>query len=159
MRSLAGPAFLLVMFGGYAIYHLTSKEEGPSRKFTELEFAGADADHTGSCYSLDTVLFAQRAFSKATRTWTSPREDAWTLTLDEVVEGHAGPQSIFRKYTFEKHGDQVRLVSMEATEKVSIDLTTNIDELVDGPDDLDSTPVERCRAEGAKGYKFRPSRR
>ena len=104
MRALAGPAMLLVMVGGYLIYHLSSKEDAPSREFTNLEFAGADEDHTGSCYSLDTVLFASRAFNKAARTWTSPREDTWTLTLDDVVQGYAGPQSIFQKFTFEKQG-------------------------------------------------------
>lgn len=159
MRALAGPAMLLVMVGGYLVYHLTSKEDAPPREFTELEFAGADADHTGSCYSLDTVLFAHRAHSKAVRTWTSPREDAWMLTLDDVLQGYAGPQSIFQKFTFEKHGNQVRLVTVEASEKISTDLATNIDDLVEGPGDFASTPVERCQQEGATGYKFRPPRR
>ena len=159
MRALAGPARLLVMVGGYMIHHLTSKEDAPPREFTDLEFAGADADHTGSCYSLDTVLFAQRAYNKAVRSWTSPREDAWTLALEDVVQGYAGPQSISQKFTFEKHGNQIRLVSIEASEKISTDLETNIDDLLEGPRDLGSTPVERCQKEGATGYKFRPPRR
>jgi hypothetical protein len=150
---------LLVMVGGYLVYHLSSKEDAPSREFTELEFAGADPDHTGSCYSLDTVLFANRAANKAVRTWTSPREGTWTLSLDDVVQGYGGPQSIFQKLTFEKHGDQIHLVSVEASEKISTDLKSNIDELVDGPSDLRSTPIERCQKEGAKSYRFRPSRR
>lgn len=159
MRALAGPAMLIVMVGGYLVYHLTSREDAPSREFTALEFAGADPEHTGSCYSLDTVLFANRAFNKGARTWTSPREETWTLSIDDVVQGYGGPQSIFQKFTFEKQGDQIRLMSVEASEKISTDLKTNIDELVDGPSDLRSTPVERCRQEGAKSYRFRPARR
>ena len=34
MRSLAGPAMLLVMVGGYLVYHLSSKETAPPRDFT-----------------------------------------------------------------------------------------------------------------------------
>ena len=82
MRALAGPAMMLVIAGGYLVYHLSSKEDAPSRDFTELEFAGADYQHTGSCYSLRTVLNTNRFFSDATRSWSSPREDAWTLALD-----------------------------------------------------------------------------
>jgi len=159
MRPLAGPAMLLVMVGGYLIYHLASKEDAPPREFTDLEFAGADAGHTGSCYSFGTVLFAHRARNKAARTWTSPREDAWMLTLEDVVQGYTGPQSIFQKFTFEKHGDQIRLVSVDASEKISTDLKANIDDLLEGPHDLDSTPVERCQQDGAAGYDFKPSKR
>ena len=64
---------LLVIVGGFLIFRLSSDEEAPSREFTELEFAGADDDHTG------TLLFAQHGarrqspvFSNAARTWTSP---------------------------------------------------------------------------------------
>ncbi len=159
LRPLAGPAMMLVMVGGYLVYHLTSKEEAPPSDFTELEFAGADFGHTGSCYSLGTVLFANRAFSGAVRTWTSPREDAWTLSLDDVVQGHAGPQSIFQKFTFEKHGELVRLVSVEASKGSSTDLKINIDNLIGDPIALRSTTVERCQQEGATGYLFVPPRR
>jgi len=47
MRALAGPAMMLVIAGGYLVYHLSSKEDAPSRDFTELEFAGDDYKHTG----------------------------------------------------------------------------------------------------------------
>jgi len=70
MRALAGPAMLLVMAGGYLVYHLSSKEDAPSRDFTELEFAGADYQQTGSCYSLSTVLVTNRFFSGAARSWS-----------------------------------------------------------------------------------------
>ena len=71
MRALAGPAMLLVMVGGFAIYRGMAKDDAPSRDFLELEFAGADAGHTGSCYSLSTVLIANGVFGGAARTWTA----------------------------------------------------------------------------------------
>ena len=159
MRALAGPAMLLVMVGGYLVYHLSSKEDAPSRDFTELEFGGADDVNTGSCYSLSTVLIANRASNNAVRTWTSPRKDAWTLALDSIVQGYGGPTQISQKLTFEKHGDQVRLVSVEASEKLPTDLKVNIDALLEGPREMQSTPVDRCQKEGATGYLFVAPRR
>ena len=58
MKALAGPAMLLVIVGGFTIYKATSKDAVPSRDFTELELAADDEDHTGTCYSLSTVLIA-----------------------------------------------------------------------------------------------------
>ena len=158
MRALAGPAMLLVMAGTYLVYHLSSKEEAPSRDFTELEFAGADYQHTGSCYSLSTVLVTNRFFSRAARTWSSPREGAWTLALDSIVQGNGGPTQISQKFTFEKDGDQVRLASVEASEKLPTDLKTNVDALLESPRDMRSTPVDRCQKPGATGYLFVPRR-
>lgn len=150
---------MLVLAGGYLVHHLSSKEDAPSRDFTELEFAGADEEHTGSCYSLSTVLVANRGFNGAVRTWTSPRENAWTLALDSVVQSYGGPVQISRKLTFEKAGTQVRLVSVEASEELPTGLKHNIDALLEGTRELRSTPIERCQQEGATGYLFvRPRR-
>jgi len=159
MRPLAGPAMLLVIAGAFLVHRLTSKEEAPSRDFTELEFAGADEAHTGSCYSLSTVVIANRAYSKAVRTWSSPRKDAWTLALDDIVQGPAGPIQLSQKFTFEKHGDQARLVSVEASENLPTDLKLNIDELLEKPRSMQSTPIERCLQPGATGYLFVAPRR
>ena len=158
MRALAGPAMLLVIVGGFAIFRMTSAEETPSREFTGLEFAGADEGHTGSCYSLSTVLIANRAYNDASRTWTKPRDDAWTLMLDAVVQGNGGPVRWFQKFTFEKHDDQVRLVRVEASEDLNTGLKHNTDELLEAPQTLRSTPVDRCLAPGATGYLFTPRR-
>ena len=81
MRALAGPAMLLVIVGGFLTVRYMTRDDGPSRDFTELEFAD-------SCYSLSTVLIANRFLSGASRTWTAPRDDAWTLKLDDIVSGH-----------------------------------------------------------------------
>jgi hypothetical protein len=151
MRALAGPAMLLVIVGGYLAVRYTTREEGPSRAFTELEFAD-------SCYSLSTVLIANRFLSGASRTWTTPRKDAWTLKLDDIVQGNGGPVRMFQKFTFEKYGDQVRLVDMEASEGLDTTLPHNVDALLELPNERHSTPVDRCQAPGATGYHFVPKR-
>ena len=158
MRALAGPAMLLVMVGGFLVHRYLSKEEASPRDFTELEFAGADADHTGSCYSLSTVLIANRATNGAARTWTKPRDGAWTLMLDAVAQGYAGPVRIFQKFTFEKDGEQVRLVDVEAAKGMKTGIKENVDELLEMPNSLHSTPVDRCQSPGAAGYLFVPRR-
>ena len=151
MRALAGPAMLLVIGGGILAVHFTSRDDGPSRDFTELEFAD-------SCYSLGTVLRTNRFLSGASRTWTAPRDDAWTLKLDDIIQVPDGPMRLFQKFTFEKYGDQVRLVAMEASEGLDTDLAHNVDALLSVPNERHSTPVERCQQPGATGYHFVPKR-
>ena len=151
MRALAGPAMLLVIVGGFLAVRYTSRDDGPSRKFTELEFSD-------SCYSLSTVLIANRFMSGASRTWTSPRDDAWTLKLDDIVAGPGGPVRMYQKFTFEKFGTQVRLVSVEASEGLETDRTHNTNSLLEVPNERRSTPVERCEEPGATGYRFKPRR-
>lgn len=154
MKSLAGPAMLLVVFGAFAIYRASVADTMPARAFLELEFAGADEAHSGSCYSFDTVLFANRIGSGATRTWESPREDAWTLTVEQVVSSYGGPTRRFQKFTFEKSGAQVRLVGVEASAGLSTDIGKNVDELLEAPNERHSTPVERCGRDGGSGYRY-----
>jgi hypothetical protein len=158
MRALAGPAMLLVMVGGYLVHRYLSSDDAPSRSFTELEFAGADDDHTGSCYSLSTLLIANRPYSNATRNWTRLRDGKWTLMLEDVAQGYGGPVSVFQKFTFEKIGEQVRLVGMEATKGMKTGIEENIDALLEMPNARHSTPVDRCLAPGAAGYRFVPRR-
>ena len=147
---------MLVMVVGFVAYRLSSQDEAPPRDFLELEFAGADGAHTGSCYSLSTVLIAGRPQGDGTRTWTPAGEDAWTLLLDDVVQGNGGPVRMFQKFDFEKHGDLVRLVRVETSENLDPDLKRNIDELVSMPKARRSTPVDRCLEPGATGYLFVP---
>lgn len=151
MRALAGPAMLLVIVGGFLTVRYMARDEGPSRDFTELELSD-------SCYSLSTVLIANRFLSGASRTWTTARDDEWTLKLDDIVAGPGGPVRMFQKFTFEKFGTQVRLVSVEASEGLETDLTHNLDALLAVPNERRSSPVERCQEPGATGYRFKPRR-
>jgi len=157
MKSLAGPAMLLVMFGGFALYRGCAAEDRPKRAFLDLEFAGADG--SGSCYSLETVLFTNRMSSKATRSWSSAHDDTWMLTLDEVIQAYNGPSHTFQKLTFEKSGDQVRLVAVDASKDLPTDLKSNVDTLLEAPNGMQSTPVARCAKPGATGYKFDPKKK
>jgi len=159
MKALAGPAFLLVMVGGYFIHKQMTNDDAPSRAFTELELASEDIDRSGTCYALSTVLIANGVFGNALRTWTAPEkdnEDKWTLTLETVQQGYNGPQHQFQKFTFERAGEQVRLVSVEASKGIPTGITANIDRLLEAPHGRKSTPVDRCLGENATGYQYPP---
>jgi hypothetical protein len=144
MRPLAGPAMMLVMVVGFAAYRMSSSDDAPPRKFLELELAGLDSDQAGSCYSLSTALMTSHPHAGEARTWTSTRNDEWTLLLDDVVQGNGGPVRAFQKFTFEKRGELVHLVSVEASQGLDSDLERNIHELVSMPKGRRSTPVDRC---------------
>lgn len=159
MKALAGPAMLLVLVGGYAIYKGVSKDEAPSREFTGLELAADDAGHSGTCYALSTVLVANGVFGGALRTWTAPEEDnenKWMLTLESVQQGYNGPVHQFQKFTFERDGEQMRLVAVESSKGLPTETAANIDRLLEAPHGLKSTPVDRCRADHATGYQYPP---
>lgn len=158
MRPLAGPAMMLVLVGGFLVYRLVGSDDAPSKDFTALEFAGADDDHTGTCYSFDTVLFTNRVGSSAVRTWKSPRDDVWVLLVDDVIQGNGGPVRDFQKYTFEKVDEKVRLTAVEASKGHVQTVDDNIDELIGTALARGATPIDRCLEPGATGYNFKPQR-
>ena len=159
MRALAGPATLLVMFGALAAYKLMGSADTPSRAFTGLELAAADSGHTGTCYALDTVLIANGLNRNTVRTWSRPdkhNDGEWSLLLENVVQGSNGPVRVFQKFTFTRHGEQLWLTDVDASEGIPTGLGQNIDGLLNGPHGMKSTPVDRCRASNASGYLFPP---
>jgi hypothetical protein len=154
MKALAGPAMLLVIVLGFLASRGCADEKAPSHEFVELELAGADPDHTGTCYSLSTVLIANGVFGGALRTWVAPRKGAWTLGVENVQQGYNGPVHQFQRLTFEKVGGQVRLVAVEASPGFPTDLKKNIDNLLESPNARRSTPVDRCLKNGGSGYLY-----
>jgi hypothetical protein len=104
------------------------------------------------------VLIANRMTGGTARTWTKPRDGAWSLMLDAVAQGNGGPVRIFQKFTFEKAGEQVQLVDVEAAEGMKTGIKENVDELLEMPNARHSTPVDRCLTPGAAGYQFVPRR-
>ena len=159
MRALAGPAMLLVMFGGLAAYKFAGSRDTPARSFTGLELAAADAGHSGTCYALDTVLIANGMNRNIVRTWSRPdkkNDDEWQLMLEDVVQGSNGPVRVFQQFTFARHGEQLWLTDVEASEGINTDVARNVDRLLEGPHGMNSTPVDRCRGSGARGYQFPP---
>lgn len=159
MKALAGPAMLLVMVGGFAAYKLMGAQDTPSHAFTDLELAAADSEHTGTCYALSTILIANGVNRTAVRTWSKPDkddDDEWRLMLEDVAQGPNGPVRVFQQFTFTRHGQQLWLTDVDASEGTSTDLARNIDRLLDGPHGMRSTPVDRCNAAGARGYQFPP---
>jgi hypothetical protein len=162
MRAMAGPAMLLLIVGGFTIYKATSKDAAPSRDFTELELAADDEDHTGTCYALSTVLIANGVFGNALRTWSAPdpdNDDRWTLEVENVVQGPSGPEHLFQRFTFEKFGEQVRLVDVEASEGLPTDVVENIDGLLVAPHQRKSTAADRCLKDGGTGYQYPPPKK
>jgi hypothetical protein len=155
MRALAGPAMLLVIVGGYGLHRAFTQPDTPPHDFLELEFAGADARRTGSCYSLSTVLVATTAFLDVQRTWKLNEDDTWTLTLENVQNGYNGPAHVFQSFTFEQREDRVHLAKVAATKGLNTDVDANIDALLEGPHDRGSTPVQRCMTADASGYRFK----
>jgi hypothetical protein len=155
MRALAGPAMLAIMVGGFFISRQFSADKLPPREFTALEFAGADDPQVGSCYSLSTMLVANRVTGTSTASWESPREGTWKLKLESVVQGYSGPVHTFRTLTFEQSGDLVRLVSVDASKDQPNTLRANIDDLLDAPNSMRSTPVDRCGRNGGTGYLYK----
>ncbi|MEO8017325.1 MAG: hypothetical protein ABI769_05900 [Pseudomonadota bacterium] len=149
---------MLVLVGGFAAHRYLSRHDAPSRDFTELELAGADDDQTGSCYSLGTVLIANRTNDGGARTWTKSDDGAWTLLVDDVVQSYGGPVRVYQKFTFAKFGEQVRLVSVDGSKGANMTIKYNVDELLGSPNSLRSTPVDRCLQPGATGYHFVPRR-
>jgi hypothetical protein len=161
MRALAGPAMLLVVVGGFMIHRVMSKDEAPARDFVELELAADDADHTGTCYSLSTVLIANGVFGNAARSWSAPdkgNKHKWTLSVDNVRQEYNGPVHEYQRFTFEKFGEQLRLVSVDASPGFPTEVAVNIDRLLEAPNARKSTPVDRCLKDGGNGYHFRESK-
>jgi hypothetical protein len=154
MRALAGPAMLLVLVGGFAVHRYLSREESPSHAFTDLELAGADDDQTGSCYSLATILITNRTNDGSARTWSKSDDGAWTLLIDNVVQGYNGPTRAYRKYTFAKFDNRVRLVAVDGSRGMDMAIKHHVDDLLEMPHALRSTPVDRCLEPGATGYQF-----
>ena len=149
---------LLVMVGGFIAYKTMSKEAAPSRDFVGLELAAEDEDHSGTCYSLSTVLVANGIFGNALRTWTPHENDErkWTLMIESIRQDSNGPAREFQEFTFEKFGQQVRLVDVDASEGYPTEVAENIDRLLQAPHARKSTPIDRCLEDGGTGYQFPP---
>lgn len=150
---------LLVVVGGFGLWKAMSRDDVPSHQFMELELAAHDPPGTGTCYSLNTVLIANGALSDTARTWSAPqgsRGDEWTLLMESVHQGYNGPVRDFQKFSFLRHGEQVQLVSVDASQGHPSEIGATIDELLQAPHARGSTPVDRCRLPNASGYQFPP---
>jgi hypothetical protein len=153
VRALAGPAVMLTMVVGFTAHHVMSKEDVPSREFTGLELSLPGGE--GSCFSLSTTFIANRVFGRTARTWKKAGDEAWSLTVERIVDGQGGPTREFTTWTFEQHGRTVELVAVEASPGLPQDPAASLTDLLHAPNSMHSTPVERCLEPGASGYLFR----
>jgi hypothetical protein len=150
---------LLVVAAGFAWWRATASSAAPSREFTELELAAGDAASTGTCYSLSTVLIVNGALRDTARSWSAPsgsRGGEWTLLVENVRQGYNGPEREFRQFTFGRHGEQVQLITVDASKGHPTEVAATIDDLLQAPHARRSTPVDRCRQPNANGYQFPP---
>ena len=74
------------------------------------------------------------------RTWTSTRDDEWTLLLDDVVQGNGGPVRSFQKFNSKNAASWSISISVEASQDLDSDLERNIHELVSMPKGADPLP-------------------
>lgn len=153
MRALAGPAVALTVVVGFLVYRASSQDEQPSREFTNLELSLPG--EKGSCYSLSTTFIANGVFGKTPRTWKKAGDDAWTLTVERVVQAYNGPAREFSSWTFERHGKAVELVKVEASPGMPQDPVASLTDLLNAPNAMHSTPVDRCLEPGTTGYLFK----
>ena len=154
MRALAGPAMLAVIVGGFFITKQCSAEKIPPRDFTALEFTGVDESGT--------MLFAEY----------DPRRQSPHERIDEHVgiaarrnvaaEARIGGAGIWRPPAPVPHVD-VRAVRRarasrlgRRVEEPANTIQSNIDDLLDAPTSLRSTPVDRCGKNGGAGYRYKP---
>ena len=89
----------------------------------------------------------------------APGTDLWLLRIENVVQGPNGPVREFRDFTFQKYGQQVRLVAVDASAGYPTDVAENIDRLLQAPHGRRSTPVDRCLEDGGTGYRFTATRK
>ena len=153
MKALAGPAVALTIALGFLAVRGGSKDDAPPREFTELELSLPGEQ--GSCYSLSTTFIANGIYGKTPRTWTKTGEGAWQLTVERVLQGYNGPTREFNTWTFEKHGNAVELVKVEASQGMPQTPAASLDDLLNAPNAIHSTPVDRCLEPGATGYLFK----
>ena len=153
MKALAGPALAVTLALGYVALRGGTKDDAPPREFTDLELSLPGEQ--GSCYSLSTAFIANGIYGKTPRTWEKADHGAWRLTVERVTQAFNGPTREFNTWTFEKHGNVVELVKVEASEGMPQTPAASLDDLLDAPNSIHSTPVARCLEPGATGYLFK----
>ena len=60
----------------------------------------------------------------------------------------------YQRFTFEKFGEQLRLVSVDASAGFPAEIGANIDRMLEALNARKSTPVDRCLKDGGTGYRF-----
>jgi hypothetical protein len=123
----------LVLFG--------QRQSKPPAEIAALEVARGDIARTPSCYSLDSVLTANRldgSASDASVFWTTRVRDEWTMT---VKRGKS-----WSRYTFVKEGDVMTPVGLSFSDDLPQD--TRMEKAIG--DLLAATngsvlPMARCR--------------
>jgi hypothetical protein len=129
-------------------------EDAPPREFTELELDAADAEATGTCYSLSTVLIANTySGPRPVITWTKVSDSVWKRRGEGLNDANSGVQGAWWiEHTFERRDDRVILTDYESSDAREYTAQQVIDALLEAPIERRSTKVDRC-INGGTGYK------
>jgi hypothetical protein len=153
MRFVPGMVVGLVFALAFVLYRtFGDTEAAPPRDFLELELAAADDQHTGTCYSLSTVLIANTVgYSNATISWHRVDRDTWTRRNEELLQSYAGPTVQWQSFTFKRENEQIVPIAHDAAPDPVPPLDVAIDRLLEAPIARRSTRIDRC-LKGEVGY-------
>jgi hypothetical protein len=129
-------------------------EDAPPREFTELELGAADAEATGTCYSLSTVLIANvYSGPRPVITWTRVSDTVWKRRYEGVHDANSGLQGAWWiEHTFEQRDPKVVLTGYESSDAREYTSQQVLDSLLEAPIERRSTQVDRC-INGGTGYR------
>jgi hypothetical protein len=151
MRFVPGTVLASVIVLAFLAYRLFgATDTAPPRDFLELELLAADNEHTGTCYSLSTVLIANTiGYSNATVSWHRVVPDTWTRRSEEMVQSTRGPTHVWQSITFRRENERILPVAHDSAPDPGPTLVDAIDQLLHAPIERGSTRVQRCLAGGA----------
>jgi hypothetical protein len=156
MRFIPGTVLAIVTALAFLAFRLFgSNETTPPRDLLELELTAADREHTGTCYSLSTVLIANTVgYSNATVSWHQVDSDTWTRRSEEMVQSTRGPTHIWQSITFQREQARIAPIAHDSAPEPVPPLGMAIDRLLQAPIERGSTRIQRC-LDGGTGYQPR----
>jgi len=108
--------YVLAFFGTAIWFFFGQRQSKPPAEIAALEIARGNIARTPSCYSLDSVLTANRldgTASDASVFWTTRVRDEWTMT---VKRGKS-----WTRYTFVREGDVMTPVGLSFSDDLPQD--------------------------------------
>jgi hypothetical protein len=132
--------FALVLIGVALWFVFAQRQSQPPAELAALELVRGDLNDTGSCFSLGSVLVANRldgSASDAGVVWTTRVRDEWTL---RVQRGES-----WRAYTFVKEPGRVRPVRVAFSDDLpQVGVEKAVDELLVATENGSVPRVKRC---------------
>ena len=115
---------IVAAFAGAVVWFFFGWQSKPPAEIAALELARGDISRTPSCYSLDSMLTANRldgSASDASAVWTTRVRDEWTMTVKRGKSWSA--------YTFMREGDVMEPVRLAFSDDLPQD--TGMEKAID----------------------------